>query len=232
MNARWLTHIFAYKNSPLALASAAKIVEIKIERQNALLKRYRKAPAPVKVGTRSAQDILLSEARAARHFWAQFRLLVPQYPAFTERRPHAHDTVNRLLDLGYHQLTNAVRSILDRYQIPAEIGLLHVARKATSAPLAYDIVELFRSDIVDAEVLRHLRLKKKPLKDVSPKEIARFLYKVHERTERHYYLRDFKICYAYRYYMELQILRLEKAVNHKEIFEPFRLPARHEGRCP
>ncbi|OHA90846.1 MAG: hypothetical protein A2832_00825 [Candidatus Zambryskibacteria bacterium RIFCSPHIGHO2_01_FULL_44_22b] len=31
--------------------------------------------------------------------------------------------------------------------------------------------------------------------------------------------------------MEVQILKFVKAVNHKEVFEPLKLPARHESRC-
>jgi CRISPR-associated endonuclease Cas1 len=232
MNARWLAHLFSYKTLPQALFSAAKLIEVKVERENALLAQYQLPKVTPIIPTDSLQHILLAEARAAKHFWRLFKELLPNYPSFVGRVPHALDPVNRLLDLGYHQLTNLVRTILVEYNIPGDVALIHVAHKINSAPLAYDLVEMFRADIVDAEVLRYLRLKKNPLADIAGHEIAHFLHEVNERVAHHHYLKDFKICYAYRYYMELQILKFEKAVNHHEVFAPLHLPTRHEGRCP
>ncbi len=121
--------------------------------------------------------------------------------------------------------------MLEQQEISPALGLLHVARNADSAPLAYDLVEMFRADIVDAEVLRFLRLKKKVLTTVEQRDIGHFLHEVNERLQRQHYLRDFKMCHVYRYYMELQILKFIKAVNHGEIFEPLHLPTRHDTRC-
>lgn len=123
-----------------------------------------------------------------------------------------------------------MRKFLEAREVPAALGLLHVARKSDSSPLAYDLVELFRADTVDAEVLRFLRLKKKPLV-TADKEIAHFLHEINERIERPHYLKDFCRCHSYRYYMEVQMLKFIAAVNHGKPFEPVHLPARHEGRC-
>lgn len=141
------------------------------------------------------------------------------------------DIANRLLDIGYHHITAIVKKLLDGHDISAALGILHSARAADSAPLAYDLVELFRADIIDTEVLRFLHLKKKPLVMPTQQDIAHFLHEVNERLERKHYLKDFKMCHSYRYYMELQVLKFIKAVNHKQAFVPLYLPTRHDVRC-
>ena len=174
---------------------------------------------------------MLEEARAARYFWRQFGALLPEQCKFTGRKPRTTDIANHLLDIGYHHLTGIVKKLLEQHEVSGAIGLLHSAHRVDSVPFAYDLVEIFRADIVDAEALRFLRLKKKSFKILAPNDIAHFLHEVNERLERRFYLKDFKRCHKYRYYMELQILKLIKAVNRKKLFEPLRLLSRHETRC-
>ena len=111
-----------------------------------------------------------------------------------------------------------------------DLGIFHIARNSDSQPLAYDLVEMFRSDIVDAEVLRFLRLKKKKPEKIND-QISHFLYEINKKLDKKFYLKDFHRCHSYKYYMEVQILKFIKAVNHKQIFEPITLPQRHENRC-
>ena len=92
-------------------------------------------------------------------------------------------------------------------------------------------MELFRSDIVDAEVLRVLRLKKQPSIELTQKDIVIFIHNLNKRFEKSYFLRDFKQCQTYRYYLELQLVKFIKAINHKEVFVPLTLPTRHDTRC-
>jgi len=232
MNALWINRLCSYKRLPLSVESAKRLVEIKTERQDALLKKYKKKLSTNDIlAAANIQAVLLSEARAAKLYWREFRLLLPSFLGFHGRKPRAADITNRLLDIGYHHLTNVVRKILDRNAVPSVMGILHVAHKTDSAPLAYDLVELFRADIVDAEVLRFLRLKKKVFINLDQRELAHFLHEVNERLERKYYLKDFKMCHPYTYYMELQILKFISAVNHKTVFDPLHLPARHDSRC-
>lgn len=232
MNALWITRMSSYRNSPEALLSAKVMVQCKVHRQAVLLRRYHKAIEESDMANISSlPELLLYEARMAKQFWRHFRTLIPAHTPFSGRTPQALDAVNRLLDIGYHHLASCVRTICDRYDIPTALGLLHVAQSADSTPLVYDLMELFRSDSVDAETLRFLRLKKKPLVEVGQKEIGHFLHEVNARLLRKQYLKDFKICHTYRYYMEVQILKFVKAVNHGEVFSPVSLPARHESRC-
>src|SRR3989344_3898258 len=187
-NALWITRMCAYKNSPLAIETVKKLIAVKVERQSALLKKYRQESLKTKIDQRlSLTDVLLEEGRVAQKFWKEFGNLVPNLN-FLSRRPRGSDIANKLLDVGYHHLTNVVRKILEKYNVPADIGILHVARNSDSAPLAYDLVEMFRADIVDAEVLRFLRLKKKSIDKVES-EVPHFLHEINERLERKYYLK-------------------------------------------
>lgn len=221
-----------YQHSSCAIESARSIIDAKIQREHILLARHGiTVPKQKILTTNSVADVLLYEARAAKVFWSSFRKLLPTYEDFINRVPHGADVVNRLLDIGFHHLTNKVRTLLDTHETSAALGLLHTARKANAAPLAYDLVELFRADIVDAELLRFLHLKKKRIMNVSPHVIAHFLGEINKRCARNHYLRDFHSCRSYAYYMELQIEHFISAVNHRKIFRPLPLPNRHEHRC-
>jgi CRISPR-associated endonuclease Cas1 len=231
MNALWITRMSDYKHSPLALESAKRLIKVKIAQETALLRRYQRPVFKADFSQiQTVGDILLTEARAARYFWRHFSELLPEGSGFLGRQPGAADPVNKLLDVGYHHVTGIVRKFLDERDVPVALGLLHVARTSASAPLAYDLVELFRADTVDAEALRFFRLKKKPLR-TADEEIAHFLAKLNERLTRLHYLKNFGQCHTYRYYMELQILKFVKAVDHGEVFAPLHLPARHDTRC-
>lgn len=180
---------------------------------------------------KTIQEIFLYEARAAKYFWNQFCQLLPDWCNFKRRKARSKDIANTLLDIGYHHITNTVKQILDSHDITSALGILHKANKVNSAPLAYDLVEIFRADIVEAEVLNFLRLKKKPILNISKKEIAKFISRINKRIEKKYFLREFKQCHTYKYYMELQVLKFIKAVNHKAVFSPLQLPLRHDSRC-
>ena len=229
MNALWITRMSNYKNSSICIETARQVVAIKIEREVSLLKKYRRSILATKIRNKSSiAEILLEEARMAKQFWREFgKLLYPKI-VFLNRKPKSVDAVNHLLDVGYHHLTNVVKKILNKYNIPMDLGIFHIARNSNSQPLAYDLVEMFRSDIVDAEVLRFLRLKKKKPEKIND-QISHFLYEINKKLDKKFYLKDFHRCHSYKYYMEVQILKFIKAVNHKQIFEPITLPQRHEN---
>jgi len=220
----------SYKNSSLCIESAKTVIALKIERETVLLKRYKRPFIETKIKNKlDLTAVFLEEARMAKRFWEEFGKLIP-LADFSGRKPRHNDVTNKLLDIGYHHLMNIVSKILDKYEIPTAMGLLHVPRNSDSTPLVYDLVEIFRADIIDAEVLRFLRLKKKKL-ERADNQIAHFLHEVNERLERKYYLKEFRTCHTYLYYMEVQILKFIKAVNRKEVFKPLSLPDRHENRC-
>ncbi|MFM2382008.1 MAG: hypothetical protein RLZZ76_775 [Candidatus Parcubacteria bacterium] len=230
-NALWLERITSYKNTPLSLQSASVLLEKKIERQNALLKLFKQATYVEKLIPKSITELMLYEARVAKHFWSVYRHLVPKWTTFQHRKPHSEDTVNILLDIGYHFLAEQTRSLLEMHEVTLAPALFHVAHKERSEPLVYDVMELFRTDVVDKTVLSFLRLKKVPMSNVDEQDIQKFVYQLKKALEKKYFLRDFGQCHTYQYYMELQITKFIKAVNHKEVFQPLHLPTRHESRC-
>jgi CRISPR-associated endonuclease Cas1 len=232
MNALWLNRIYTYKNSTQSVETVKKIIAIKIIRETLLIRRYKKYVALTSpANATTLNEILLIEARSAKQFWGVFaHIISPQY-GFIGRKTGDSDIVNELLDIGFHHITQIVTKMLMQQNIPTEIGLLHTAHASNSSPLSYDLVELFRADLVGVELLRFLRLKKKPLHELSQKHIGHFLSAINKRMEHKYYLKEFRQCHTYKYYMELQILRFIKAVNHNQIFEPFTLPTRHDTRC-
>lgn len=232
MNALWINRMSAYQHSPYAIESARAIIEAKIQRERVLLAQHGVTIAKQEITpTATMSDVLLYEARAAKIFWNNFRKLLPAYEDFEGRTPRGVDVVNRLLDIGFHHLTNKVRILLDTHDTSSVLALLHTAHRADAAPLAYDLVELFRADIVDAELLRSLHLKKKRIVKVSQHTVAHFLAEINKRCARKHYLKDFHSCRSYAYYMELQIVHFINSVNHRKAFVPLSLPNRHESRC-
>jgi|SRR3989344_2518730 len=232
VNAIWLTHISAYQKTENCFASAEKIMNLKNQRRELLMQKYEVLLSHVRLENyHTSQEIMLAEGRAAKLFWKNFSLLIPNWCNFRKRMPGSDDIGNHLLDIGYHQATNIVKKIIEKYDISPALGILHIAHKSTSAPLAYDLVEMFRADIVEAEVLKFLRMKKRPIDELRQKDIAVFLYRINHRIDRKYFIKQFKRCHTYRYYMELQTLKFIKAVNQKVIFSPIHLPSRHDVRC-
>src|SRR5436309_2800812 len=155
MNALWLTRISTYQKTGNCFLSVEKIMNLKNQRRESLMQQYGVLlPHMRLVNHDTAQKIMLAEGRAAQLFWRKFSLLLPGWCDFRARYPGSDDMVNRLLDIGYHHITNLTRNILEKYDISPALGILHVARKSTSAPLAYDLVEMFRADSVEAEVLK------------------------------------------------------------------------------
>jgi CRISPR-associated endonuclease Cas1 len=233
MNALWLERITTYKNSPQALSTAKAIIDVKIQHQGLLLKKFNFSPHTCDLHTiLDTQDLLLYEARAAKYFWRSYKDMLPIWTNFKSRKPRANDITNKVLDIGYHHLATKVARMLKAHDIPPAPALFHVAHQKEGTPLVYDLMELFRSDVVDAEVLKFTRLKKRPVEMIEQNDIRMFLARINRRLKRKHFLRDFKQCHTYHYYMELQLLKFIKAVNHKEVFKPMELPQRHDSRCP
>lgn len=212
--------------------TARIIIEVKVKRRRILLNKYNiKLKNTPFTQIESLEDLFLYEARNAKQFWRNFKCLLPNWSDFSNRKSHSKDATNKLLDIGYHHLSNEVKKILVKYNIPPEIGIMHVAKNNSDTPLVYDLMEMFRGDVVDEEVLHFLRLKKVTFNKVEPKDVSKFIVRIKKKLNRKYYLKDFKQCHTYRYYMELQILKFIKSVNHQVSFDPIDLPVRHDSRC-
>ncbi len=234
MNALFLQRLSDYQHSPLRIQSATVMIDVKINQSNILLEHFHLKFYPLTKPQTEYLDIpalLLYEARAAKYYWQQYRKILPVWTRFKSRQPYTIDITNKLLDIGYHHLGTIVKKIFLEKDCPPVLGLIHRAGKSDAMPLVYDVMEIFRADIIDMTVATWLRQKKKPIEILTQRQVANFLHDVNERLARPYYLRDFKQCHTYRYYMDIQITKLIKAINHQSVFKPIKIPNRHDTRC-
>ncbi len=223
-----------YAHSSFALESAKNILHAKMKAQQILAKSHDQDIDFDHKSTKNVhtiENLLLLEARFAHKYWKSLRTILSGKVVFYGRKPQTNDPVNRLLDIGYHHLTGKVSALFQKHHMNTSIGLFHQPRTSTSEPLVYDFMELFRADIVDAELIKYFHLKKKPVQELNTDEIPLFLSRINIKLNKSFYLKNFSNCRSYHYYMELQILRFAKCVRTKQVFFPISIPRRHENRC-
>lgn len=195
MHALWFNRLRSYMQSPHHIPTVRRIIDLKIAGQHRLLKQHHiTLPLPPASHHCTTTQIFLYEARFAKQYWDQTAILLPLWCDFKGRKPRRKDIVNTLLDIGYHHLATTVDTLCRTHEIPTEIGLLHTPHTNKSKPLVYDLMELFRADVVDAEMLRFLRSKKKEISFLDQKTIATFLHRINQRMEKQYYLKEFNSC--------------------------------------
>lgn len=149
---------------------ARRIVQAKIANSRVLLRRYRRFrpegdrnedAALQRLQAQCTQATTLDAVRgfegaAARiHFDAFSTLLGEQWPFDSRNRQPPKDPVNALLSYGYTILFHTVHTFILRRGLDPFVGALHAPRDGHAA-LASDLMEPYRSLIVDAAVLRFL----------------------------------------------------------------------------
>ncbi|HWC57365.1 MAG TPA: hypothetical protein VG621_00195 [Candidatus Paceibacterota bacterium] len=78
MNAKWMGHLLAYRDSPYRGQAACTIIHQKITRQAALAARYgHSLLVPPVLSQVDASKLLLIEARYARSYWRAFAKMIP-----------------------------------------------------------------------------------------------------------------------------------------------------------
>jgi len=152
------------------IAVAQRIVQAKIANSRTLLRRYRRFrpegdrdedAALLRLYAQCPQAATLEavrgfEGRAARiHFDAFSTLLGEQWRFDARNRQPPKDPVNALLSYGYTVLFHTVHTFILRRGLDPFVGALHAPRDGHAA-LASDLMEPYRSLIVDATVLRFL----------------------------------------------------------------------------
>lgn len=211
------------------------IISQKIEHQFAILgdrSRFSKFEKDILVAT-EIQSILLIEARAAREYWRLFGIKISQNNKmlWQGRKPHNKDVANQLLDIGYHYLTQKVKDIFEKLDMPTEIGFLHKAQSKKAHPFVYDFMEWLRPFVVDEVLLKIVAKKKKPVEKVNQKLISCLIIKIKKEFEQKYYHKRLRYCVTLDYWIQLLILSFEKTVNQNKEYKPFFLSLRHESRC-
>ncbi|HEY6798600.1 MAG TPA: CRISPR-associated endonuclease Cas1 [Kineosporiaceae bacterium] len=151
---------------------ATAVVLGKIANQRALLMRYAARASNPENVVRAADDLdryaqlvgqaddcgqlLGLEGTAARRYFEVFAELLPEHYTFPGRRRRPPtDVVNAMLSLGYACLTGEAAGAIAASGLDPGIGILHV--DGDRPGLALDLVEEFRSLIVDTTVLNCAR---------------------------------------------------------------------------
>jgi len=130
-------------------------LQSKMDSMENCVSTYKKWKKKVKVtSTDFMKKLVGHEAQIAIHYWAYIRELMSDDNVGFERREHqgATDIVNSMLNYGYAILyTRVWQAILAAHLNPFN-SLIH-SRQPNKPTLVYDMVEIFRSQIVDRIVI-------------------------------------------------------------------------------
>lgn len=101
--------------------------------------------------------IMLIEARAATLYWDIFRIYLGQYAIeFPERQTrYAEHSINQMLNYGYGILYTRVQKQIAYSKLMPQLSYLHAIQDAKPS-LSWDLIEQYRSWLVDRVVLTYL----------------------------------------------------------------------------
>jgi len=236
-------------NSESKVKIAREIVRGKLLNQRTLLLRYRREHqldglVPVidgldgaveKLKSASALGTLLGiEGTASSMYYAGLRMLLKHDLGFKARRRRPPpDPVNSLLSFGYTLLVYGVQSAVYAVGLDPFLGFLH-ATEYSRPSLVLDLVEEFRSIVVDSLVLRLINTSviteddfqrpEEPNKMVllSPGGIKKFLHHFEERVQDEIQHPATGQRVTYRRCFELQARQMARVIlGQAERYTPF-----------
>lgn len=107
--------------------------------------------------------LIASEARAAELYWGYVKMLLHDDDVEFEKRHRqgATDLVNCLLNYGYAILYARIWQLVLARKLNPMLGIIHVPQSGKPT-LVFDVVELFRTQVVDRVVISLIQ-KKEPL---------------------------------------------------------------------
>ena len=168
---RLLWQVAYFQNQEFALDGAKYIVRRKIKGQIALLNQYKKSKCiPNFVAVHRTMQALLKrvertkkvdtlrgiEGLASRTYFSVLEHVLSEPWEFSGRRRHpSPDPVNAILSYGYSFLEREVRACLLTAGLDVRIGVLHSTNNRKDS-LVYDVMDIFRQDIIDRFVLKLL----------------------------------------------------------------------------
>ena len=240
------------KDEAFKLATARAIVQGKLWNSKQLLLRLnRKRQLPTVAATITKLDEIREAvgkpentstlnhirgyegAGAAQYFGSLNQLITHPDFTLTERNFHPpKDPVNSLLSFGYTLLYNNVFSLLLAEGLNPYLGNLHGAERAKNY-LAFDLMEEFRSPIVDTLVMKSINQKIFKPTDFTYPNAAGGIYL--EKTAQRVFLKQFeaRICekvshpevkepVSYRRIIQLQIQQYIKTLLGNQSYQSFR----------
>lgn len=173
------------------------------------------------------------EGSGARIFFHLYRQAFgPQWRFERRTRRPPRDPVNALLSLGYTFLTQAMMTALETVGLDPYLGYFHAEAYGRPA-LALDLVEEFRTPVVDSLVLMLLNRRTLQLDDfepdpetggvvLTPAGLRRFLARFSVRLDRQIQSRELDRALSYRKLFEVQARKLARAIQEDEPYRPFR----------
>ncbi len=174
------------------------------------------------------------EGMAARRYFAVYRQAFAQDWQFAKRtRRPPKDPVNALLSLGYSFLTQNMMMALEAAGLDPYLGYFH-AEKYNRPALALDLVEEFRTPVVDSLILPLLNHRMLKMKDfygtaadgifLTDRGMRIFLRKYSNKLESTFKSRELNRRISYRKLFEVQARKLARVIEgKKEIYRPFRM---------
>jgi len=114
----------------------------------------------------TTEKLFLTEARSAVYYWSAFRAMVQNYGgAFDQRvKQNAPDLINQMLNYGYAILESKVMKTLYAAQVSPNISYLH-ASKDNKPTLCFDLMEQYRTFVVDRSIIALLSKNEKVAQD-------------------------------------------------------------------
>jgi len=173
------------------------------------------------------------EGGSARIYFSVLQSIIPKDWNFkTRNRQPPQDPVNALLSLGYTVLFNNIYAFVMLREMVMEYGYLH-AHYHKQPALALDMMEPFRTTIVDAVVLKLIKNNiinpndfhyKKQACLLTSKAKKVFITALEKQLSKQLNYDALNIKTDYRRIMDLQILLLKQSLlNDKIIFQPFKI---------
>ena len=219
---RLLWQVAYFQNQEFALDGAKYIVRRKIKGQIALLNQYKKSKCiPNFVAVHRTMQVLLKrvertkkvdtlrgiEGLASRTYFSVLGHVLSEPWEFSGRRRHpSPDPVNAILSYGYSFLEREVRACLLTAGLDVRIGVLHSTNNRMDS-LVYEVMDIFRQDIIDRFVLKLLNRHMILLEDFDLSERGCFLSK---ETNK-------KWVELYEDYMKAELSRLDNLAPRKWI---------------
>jgi CRISPR-associated protein Cas1 len=173
------------------------------------------------------------EGAIAAHYFPALGQLIsnPSFTLSTRRRRPATDPVNALLSFGYMLLFNNVLSLLHLEGLNPYLGNLHRSDRHETQ-LAFDLMEEFRSPIVDTLVLTLLNQQVLAPEDFLPPKAngavylnddsrRRYLQAFENRIMTPVHHPDSPDSVPYRRIIQLQIRRYKQCLLSDQIYQPF-----------
>lgn len=192
-----------------------------------------KASIQQAIGAPTLDSLRGIEGNGARVYFHLYRQAFDPHWQFTKRtRRPPKDPVNALLSLGYTLLTNAMITALETVGLDPYLGYLH-AEKYGRPALALDLVEEFRTPVIDSLVLMLLRRRTLQLDDfihsdedegtvLTSAGLRRFLYKFTARLDQPIRVRSLGRAISYRKLFEVQARHLARTIQDGKAYQPFR----------